>query len=259
MSLARLAPWEHEILSGLSPKWRCICYESVGSTMDAAKANLKLVAKDKFGLVVAATQVAGRGRLGRGWSPSSGAFYGTFLLSYNGPLSRLSGFSLVVGLGIHRAIKKLGGVTALKWPNDILSIDDKKLGGILIEIAPHETGSVVLVGVGVNLGEVPKEYKESASLLSIGGQICIPPKFAYLAAQELESVWNIFKEKGFSSFVDEWENASCWRGDEVTVGDGEDKKLGIFTGVTAEGELLLRESGGTVKIVSGDLGKLRRI
>ncbi len=260
MSLARLTSWEDEIVRSLSPRWRCIAYESVGSTMDAAKSNQNLIAPHNLGLVVAQSQVSGRGRLGRGWTQSEGAFYGTFILPYEGPLGRLSGFSLAVGLGIHRTLRKLRGNTFLKWPNDILSVNDKKLGGILIEIAPQQSSNLhcVLVGIGINLGEIPQEVERSASLLSIGGTRCTAPAFASLVGQELEQMWGVFKEGGFAPFREEWMSAACWIGARVTVGDGADKREGVLRGVNDEGELLLEEGGGTARIVSGDLGKLRK-
>jgi len=44
----------------------------------------------------------------------------------------------------------------LKWPNDILTSDGKKCGGILCQYIDKST---IVVGLGINLGklEVPKE------------------------------------------------------------------------------------------------------
>ena len=53
----------------------------------------------------------------------------------------------------------------VKWPNDIL-FDERKLGGILVEIANHKNGMLNLViGVGINVSlskqtEISQPYAE---------------------------------------------------------------------------------------------------
>jgi len=108
-------------------------------------------------LLAADVQTAGRGRHGRRWrsAPGAGATF-----SLRRPMAceqrRLVGLSIAVGLASARALRRLGarGV-ALKWPNDLM-VRKRKLGGILIETRPAKTGSLVIVGIGINCRAQPR-------------------------------------------------------------------------------------------------------
>ncbi|MFM1792265.1 MAG: hypothetical protein RLZZ252_619 [Bacteroidota bacterium] len=49
----------------------------------------------------------------------------------------------------------------LKWPNDLFLLD-KKLGGLLMEIYQDQGSRWLLVGIGINVAQVPEEQKASA-------------------------------------------------------------------------------------------------
>src|SRR4051812_20559632 len=74
-------------------------------------------------VIVAEEQTAGRGRLDRGWvSPPRAGLTFSFLLRPAGvPVQRWGWLPLLVGVGLTRAVRRLGEVEAmLKWPNDLL-------------------------------------------------------------------------------------------------------------------------------------------
>ncbi|MET0208454.1 MAG: biotin--[acetyl-CoA-carboxylase] ligase, partial [Burkholderiaceae bacterium] len=85
-------------------------------------------------LLIAEHQTHGRGRQGRSWHSTPGASL-TFSLALPLEVADWSGMSLVVGAAIAEALDPQGGRLRLKWPND-LWLDDRKLGGILIETVP---------------------------------------------------------------------------------------------------------------------------
>ena len=65
--------------------------------------------------------------------------------------SALQGLSLAIGVAVSRALNqlKVEGVQ-LKWPNDIY-INNKKLGGILLEMVGDPAGQcTVIIGIGIN-------------------------------------------------------------------------------------------------------------
>src|SRR5262245_26951311 len=86
-------------------------------------------------LLVAERQTAGRGRLGRGWQSAAGDSL-TFSLGLPLAPADWAGLSLAVGASVAEALHP---AIRLKWPND-LWLDDRKLGGILIETASFGTG-----------------------------------------------------------------------------------------------------------------------
>lgn len=119
-------------------------------------------------VLVAETQTAGRGRLGRRWSapPRSGLMFSMVLRpgDHGVAVARQGWASLLVGVAVAAAVRKTtaraktgrfaeGGEVAgtvvdavVKWPNDVL-VGERKLAGILAERA----GDGLVVGVGLNV------------------------------------------------------------------------------------------------------------
>lgn len=108
---------------------------STSSTQDLAREK-----KDSLpALVIAASQTEGRGRTGSGWETAPRAL--AVSMAFDAPDDHRP-FSLIAGVAATRAIE---GVL-LKWPNDLILVEEK-VGGILVE----RSEGVVTVGLGVNL------------------------------------------------------------------------------------------------------------
>jgi BirA family biotin operon repressor/biotin-[acetyl-CoA-carboxylase] ligase len=131
----------------------------VSSTQDEARRLLDARCAGVGHAIVAERQTAGRGRFGRAWVSPAGGLYATFILEAI-PIPAVR-----AGLAVVDALKRLGLSATLKWPNDVL-VDGKKLAGILVETA----GGCLLIGVGVNLAEIPLPAATAASAhgVSIG-------------------------------------------------------------------------------------------
>ncbi len=97
----------------------------VGSTQDVLRAWAEEGAPEGA-LVLAEVQEKGRGRRGRPWESRPGASL-TFslLLRPSLPLPALGLLPLLSGLALREAV----GVGGLKWPNDLLAPDGRKLAG----------------------------------------------------------------------------------------------------------------------------------
>ncbi|MBE2896046.1 biotin--[acetyl-CoA-carboxylase] ligase [Pasteurellaceae bacterium HPA106] len=104
-------------------------------------------------LCTAETQTAGRGRRGRVWhSPFAQNLYFSLRWDFTQLAPHLPKLSLLTALCIAQTLRAQGvSNVALKWPNDIY-LDDRKLGGILIETqkfsAQHQH---MVIGIGLNL------------------------------------------------------------------------------------------------------------
>jgi len=122
-------------------------YDTIDSTNDKAK---ELARRNSVhgSLVVAKSQTAGKGRLGRSFDSSSGdGLYFSLLLRPNVEPSHLSGITLVAALALSQAIDEYCKVkTTIKWPNDIY-LNGKKILGILTEAGPD----YVVLGIGINV------------------------------------------------------------------------------------------------------------
>src|SRR5688572_28351244 len=73
-------------------------------------------------VLLAESQLAGRGRLGRSWQapPRTGLTMSVLLRPRQVPAPRLGWLPLLTGVAVARACSLPGIDTALKWPNDLL-------------------------------------------------------------------------------------------------------------------------------------------
>ena len=120
--------------------------------------------------VVAEEQASGRGRLDRRWeSPPRSGVLMSVLLRPRTPAATWPLLPLLTGLAGVEALRSVAGVTAvLKWPNDLM-VEDRKLGGILLE---RVGDTAVVIGVGINVStrrdELPVETATSLALEQAG-------------------------------------------------------------------------------------------
>jgi BirA family biotin operon repressor/biotin-[acetyl-CoA-carboxylase] ligase len=135
-------------------------YETVDSTQRIAR---QLIAEGRArgALVIAHTQTAGRGRLGRAWHSPRGNLYLSYVLQPTLPLALWSQYTMMTALALADAIQSVIGLSAaLKWPNDAL-IEQHKVAGILAETCDDQ----LIIGVGVNVNaELPSELTTATSL-----------------------------------------------------------------------------------------------
>lgn len=131
--------------------YHLIEYDEVSSTLDVAH-ELAANGAEAGTLIVANTQTAGRGRLGRSWRSEPGAGLWLTLIERPADASALDVLSLRVGLALAPALDSFAGTPVqLKWPND-LYLRGRKLAGILIEARWREGHPEwVAIGVGINL------------------------------------------------------------------------------------------------------------
>ena len=116
-------------------------------------AELRRQAARHFAVCVAEVQNAGRGRRGRSWvAPFGSGICMSVGWQFAEAPPTFSALSLAVGVAVVKAFRRLGiqGV-GLKWPND-LQWQDRKLGGILIEMRGESAGPAqVIIGIGINM------------------------------------------------------------------------------------------------------------
>lgn len=199
-------------------------YEQIDSTNTQAKRLLleKNCHELHKTVVVAASQTAGKGRLGRHfYSPAkTGIYFSIIFAPQNGfDTATLTAHAAV---GICRAIKNTFGIeTKIKWVNDIF-LNDSKVCGILTEgTANLETGKIdaAIIGIGINIktsSEIPEEIlKTAGSILSDGKSY---NRSAFLA----ECITEVLKilegdEKSKKDSIKEYRGRSNLIGKEITV------------------------------------------
>ena len=145
-------------------------HQQIGSTNTRAK-ELALSGTGEGTLVIAESQTAGRGRLGRSWhSPPGSNIYLSLVLKPKLQPARVPLLTLAAGLAASKAIEGVIGQTpAVKWPNDLL-LSHRKVAGILAEMDIKDSHvSFVVLGIGINVNlsesELPAELAAQAGSL----------------------------------------------------------------------------------------------
>ncbi|MBX7144982.1 MAG: biotin--[acetyl-CoA-carboxylase] ligase [Oligoflexia bacterium] len=256
----RIQAWEDLIRQHCALIEPIVCLEQVGSTMDAAR-ELRPASQVGCALALARQQIAGRGRQGRVWEQSGVGLYATYVLGAKTTASALVGFSLVVGCALRRVLSAYGAQVCLKWPNDILSLDGRKLSGVLVELVGNADYQRLLVGIGVNLNLAPAQVTSlgqvAVALGDIGARVPSIPELAADIGAELVGVWGIFLRSGFAAFRDEWISAAYGLGREVMLDAGQEKVCGLHRGVDAQGCLQLEVAGNISTFCAGHVSMIR--
>ena len=212
---------------------------------------------------IAEYQTAGRGRRGRRWNvPLGGGICLSAGWQFAGMPAELAALTLAVGVVVRRVLKRVAGLEiALKWPNDLV-FDERKLGGILLELAAEAHGGAhVVAGIGLNVA-LPPELLPSLSdwprgaidLTTALGRD--PPPRAVLAGaliNELAVLFADYPQHGFAAYRSEWRAGDYLRGRSVRL-DGVAGVAGTAVGIDADGALLVETaSGERRRVVAGDV------
>src|SRR5438132_10945931 len=125
-------------------------------------------------VIIAESQTAGRGRLGRSWhSEREAGLYFSVVLFPKTPPSLAPLFTLAAAIAMHSAIERSTGLDIdIKWPNDLL-VTGNKFCGILSEIqAEVDLVKYMVIGVGVNVNHErhPTEIAGRATSLRIASR-----------------------------------------------------------------------------------------
>jgi BirA family transcriptional regulator, biotin operon repressor / biotin---[acetyl-CoA-carboxylase] ligase len=211
-------------------------------------------------IFLAEQQLAGRGRRGRTWaSPYASNIYLSIHQRFDRHLASLSGLSLLVGLAITKTLRSLQFSNIfVKWPNDIVA-DEKKCGGILIEVQGDAQGPVTAtIGIGINVrmprsaGDAIDQAWTDLQQLSPGRAIARNALVAALLNHLLPALQH-FEKNGASDYLLQWPQYDALLNRAVRVIDGNQEHHGIAVGVTDHGALRLLQNGIEKQYHSGEV------
>ncbi|MFC0179372.1 biotin--[acetyl-CoA-carboxylase] ligase [Thorsellia kenyensis] len=215
---------------------------------------------------IAEYQFAARGRRGRRYyAPFGSNLYFTFYWKFSRVDLFFSSLSLLIGILTVRVLQEFGvNNLKLKWPNDIY-LNQKKLGGILIETKILKQEMSVIIGIGLNLdmNEADPQIvtQDWISLIQEGYKI---DKNKLVMAMQ-QKLWDFFKQIDSSmikKLLNEWMYYDLFDIDtEVNLSLNDKLVSGLYKGIDKEGRLLLhpsftnsRKSGDNLICVSaGDI------
>ena len=263
-----LPPWNDQAVQALTSSVRQLCPDAnveVVAQIDSTNSELMRrgpVRDNPPTLLVALSQSAGRGRMGRVWQSDAGAGL-TFSWGMHLAPTDWSGLSLAVGLALVDALDPDGkwGLK-LKWPNDLCWQSAgavRKLGGILIETqmaaasADTPARRWCVVGVGLNLQTpaidgadlAPVGWREITSEATPSG-----PDLLQACMAALVPAMQAFESHGFAPLVERFAQRDALRGQTVVLSDG---RSGTALGVDAQGALKVQTAQGLQSVHSAEV------
>ena len=210
--------------------------------------------------VVADSQAAGRGRLGRTWhSPPGCNLYVSIILKP--PFQRLDPAVLpqTASLAAYNTVQDYGIQDVwIKWPNDVYA-GDCKLAGVLTE-SRIVAGVVeaVVTGIGINLNMSAAELAViDKPATAVGAQLgrdidrddCLQRLAGYFNA-----ACATCQSHGFEQIYAEWRDASGLVGRRVSITGAMSSVTGIVREFAIDGSIVIVDETGTPQTVrSGDL------
>ena len=163
-----------------------------------------------------------------------------------------------MGVAVARTLLQSGLIdVSLKWPNDVV-VNDKKLGGILLELRGEASGPVdVVVGIGLN-------YNLPSKIISdIDQAVCDICNLSnkrlsrnYIVATLLSNVFEVLHDvqAGVSTkLIDEWRQFDHYRGREAKLVMSDKKIEGVLKGVDDQGQLLMLVDGVVERYTAGEI------
>ncbi len=247
-----------------SAGYRLLSLEATDSTNDDA---LQAAREGDPGQlwIVAAEQLAGRGRHGRQWASPKGNLYASLLLIDPCDMAAAPQLGFVAGLALHEAIEAVTGIGAprlsLKWPNDLL-LDGAKVSGLLLEghrLAP-EGSLAIVIGCGVNVAFAPVGTPYPAiALQAIKPGLTREDLFGALSSAFARTftAWRTTARMNagdpFGAIRRLWLERAAGLGQEVTLRLPAGEKKGVFEGLDRFGRLQLKSRDGMELIDAGDL------
>ena len=258
-----LLPWE--IVSGIKTKilgQQAYYFDSIDSTQNQA---LKMAddSKNDGVIIIAEKQTGGRGRSGRRWISPKGGIWLSIILHPKFDISITTLFPIASSLALSYAIEKTCGMSpSLKWPND-LTVNGKKLAGMLVDVSMQSNRIESLVlGVGINFNvnvkEIGKELKNTSNyygIVSLSEQknkvTAVELVQSFLL--ELEKIYELLNTNQTKKIISEWTKRSSTIGKKVEIDTVNGKIKGEAIKIDEHGRLLIKNKGKINKIIAGDI------
>ncbi len=235
-------------------------FHTLPSTNDYAKV-LSSQGAPEGTAVIAGSQSAGRGRMGRSFhAPEGLGLYLSLILRPGCEPGRLMHLTCAAAVAACNAVEQCAGIRPqIKWINDLI-LQNKKLGGILTELSVNsKTGLVdwAVIGIGINClhrsQDFPPELQSIATSLLSAGCSVTP---ASLATALLEQLFTINSEllTKKAELMDTYRQDCLTVGRDVILAQGEARTPVTVLDVDCDGGLVVRFPDGAVSTVcSGEI------
>lgn len=222
--------------------------------IDSTNTEAKRMVLDGFSgdaLLVAHSQTAGRGRMGRSfYSPTDTGAYFSILHTLTTPLCDAVAITSAASVAVMRAIRSLTGIrTEIKWVND-LYYNNKKICGILTEATSVGESTHVIVGIGINLNteDFPEELK------TVAGSLETELDATKLIAEIYRQIALYLNDPAAREWLADYRAHSCVLGKKVAWTEANITCIGIAESIDEDGALIVRnEQNECVRLHTGEI------
>lgn len=209
-------------------------------------------------VLVAEYQNAGRGRFDRTWVSPPGAGL-TFSVLVRPPLprARWGWLPLLAGVAVAEAVQAATGVSvALKWPNDLLAADGRKLAGILVQTVED----AAVIGIGMNVSTEATELPvDTATSLRLAGAEVDRTELLAACLVRLDERLREWTTSGSDAPAAAYRRLCATLGSAVRVTPvGGDRFEGMAVDVDPDGRLLVRTGNELRTVGAGEVELLRQ-
>lgn len=245
---------------GYPSRLTVIRLDTATSTNDYIKNDIERFREDFPVMVISPEQTGGRGRENRTWqSKANLGIYVSFGVHIRRP-ENVSVLSSAVGVAAVRSLRALAPVAAqLKWPNDIMFCN-QKLGGILIENMIGEDEVTSVIGIGLNLNHLRRDFSAELSRsatsvrLITGRKVSIEETARILSRNLLDTVDEVNGGQGASIIGMANRYSECYLDKEISFSQNRKTIRGVFRGIHPDGGLILEIEDGIRQILySGEI------
>ncbi len=242
------------------------CFQVIDST-NSYLLELARTGAPEGTLVLAEYQTAGRGRKSRKWFAKQGK---NLLLSillrpeleidYVQKITLATAISLANSIDAYLKDHQLPALDIkFKWPNDLL-VNHRKLSGILSESILKDKKIVALViGIGINLNEMPEERdpsisEKAVSLKELTGAEIDRENFLCQFLENFEKDYERFERTLYKQVIEEWKQRCSQFGQKVIIETPFGEQEAIIRDVDESGYLIYEDKSGQLhSLVTGEI------
>ena len=210
-------------------------------------------------LIIARSQLGGKGRLGRSfYSPKNSGIYFSLVLKPNIPPKDITLITPTAAVAVALAIETVANKNPkIKWVNDIF-VNGKKVCGILSEAAFNSDGTAaqyIILGIGINLttpkGGFPEDIKNIAGSVYEENET---PYINKLIAEVINNFFEFYNELNSPTLPLEYQNRMMLIGDNINYTHNGIQKSGIVMRIDERFRLIIKkENGDLIHLESGEV------
>jgi len=209
-------------------------------------------------IVISNKQTAGKGRKNRNWtSEDNENLYFSIILQPKINIQKINELSFISAIALRKTVESLDSgqknIIQLKWPNDLI-VNGKKTAGILLESQlSNNEAEFIVVGIGVNICDYPKDTMFQATSLQENNIITTKKILLEKFLDEFEMLYDSWLNFGFTKLKNLWLKNAYKLNEEIEVKVDNEAIKGVFIDIDDNANLILKNRDKQIKINTGDV------